>query len=117
MNNLYCLVFKGDSVTDELASFLFRSAQNMMYRRDRKLRLSKGDDGFVGCIATDYKLGMMGTVSGFTFSADIEWDDGATKVDFMARPVSQALLNDLMENMRWVRANREFLPEPEPWRN
>lgn len=117
MNHVYCLLFEGAALNDDIRNFLFSSAQELMNRRDRKMRLRHDGLGIKGFIKTSYKLGMIGNTCGFTFKAEFEWDNGETKTDFIVKPVSQALLDHLGRDAKWVAMNADYVPQREPWRN
>ncbi len=97
---IYCLIAVGGSLTDEVADFLFKSAQEIIKRKDRNGRLNLKSLGLTGEIKTDYKVGFMGAVVGIIFSANFDWEEGSIKTDFIVRPAPR---EEEMEGSRWVK--------------
>ena len=101
MNQLYCLMVNGGSLNDEARTALFIAAQEMMDRRERKMRLTKAEHECNGWMETGYAYGMMGTVGGFIFKAEFDLDGQDIKLQFIARPMKDI---DVMERSVWVKA-------------
>ncbi len=80
---IYCLVMSGASLTEELRSTLLRTAL-AMYSTNQEHQQLHGND-FEGRVTTEYKRGMVGVFSGTVFSAEIESDQGRTKVTYIVR--------------------------------
>lgn len=117
MDGIYCLIFTGTPLSNGIRDLLFKSAQDLMRENSRKKRISEEEAGLNGQLTTSYKLGMLGSACGFIFTAEMDWDEGSTKIQYIVRPVRQKFLDEKMKDMKWVTANSDFIPESDPWRN
>lgn len=116
MNKIYCLMTGGGSLVDETRDALFTTAQDMISRKDRIIRLKKSEHGIDGEMKTDYKFGFMGSIGGIMFSAhfDSPEADQHIKTDFIVRPLRN---RDEAERARWRPAPLFPLKEPNPISN
>jgi hypothetical protein len=109
MSHIYCLVTKGNGLTQGIASLLFEECQEAMDNNERKRRFKLPEIGLTGEIRTSYKLGFIGTVAGIIFNTSVDWDNGSVQAEFIVRP-----LNDHHKHMgcgRWV--NTPLFPSEE----
>ena len=117
MEKILCLVKTGHPLTQGTLDVLFSAAQELMVKSKKKQKIKSEEPSVRGEIWTKYKLAMLGSVCGFVFHCGYEDALGTAEMEFIARPHSQELLDELMQDGAWVRANRDFVPEIEPWRN
>ncbi|MDE2037917.1 MAG: hypothetical protein KGI69_01675 [Patescibacteria group bacterium] len=72
----------------------------MIDGRKRKMRLNKQDHAVKGWMQTDYAYGMMGTVGGFVFKAEFDFDGRDMKIEFIARPLKDL---ELLSTGKWIK--------------
>lgn len=92
MQQIYCVGFSGKSITDEVARLLFFSAQSMFQNGKEKLRLKS--NFATGQVSTKFEQGLLGSVAGYVFDAQVDSVCGSTKVKFLVRPADIELLKD-----------------------
>lgn len=109
---IYCLISTGTALTDEILNLIFDSAQQMLARRDNKMRLKLPHRKLKGEIRTGYKVGFMGAVAGIVCSASLDWDEGTASTDFIVRPTEKRSVAD---NIKWMRT--PLFPETSPASN
>lgn len=81
--DIYCLGFAGIPLSPEALKVLFFGAQAMFDGSERKKRVNFP---FVtGEIKTDFQAGVLGSVSGYLFHADIDTPRGSTNVRYLVR--------------------------------
>ncbi len=115
MSHIYCLVTNGNSLTTGIASLLFEECQEAMDNKERKRRLKVPEIGLTGEISTSYKLGFIGTVAGIIFKANVDWEGGSVKAEFIVRPLRDH--HNLMGGGRWVNTPLFPLKASDPTKN
>lgn len=96
---IYCVVSDGQSIDEEIAELLFRSAQGILKRKDKKSKLSHKPMGLTGEVKTENKIGNMGPVFGIIFNAEFDWQGGSTKIEFLTKPV----MEDENKKVKWFK--------------
>ena len=91
----------GGSLTDDLSTSLLKAAQEMMDRRDRKMRLQIKNHGIKGYVTTRYEFETLGTYSGFVFTAEFDHDGREIKARFITKPMKDL---SAFSSAKWIRA-------------
>ena len=99
MNKIHCLINNGHGLTDEIADLLVETAYIMMESNDKKKPIKLKRIGLKGEITTTYSLGLLGSVAGFTFRANFDWNNGSSKTDFIVKPLKD--FHKLRRKMHW----------------
>ncbi len=89
MDKIYCLFVDGGSLKEEMLSQLFALSQQMINRKDRRLRLTKISHGVEGELTTAYKVGFMGTICGIIFVAYMDTEKVTLKTSFIVRQIEK----------------------------
>ena len=80
---IYCLMYGGRALTDEMRTVLFCAAAEMVKQRNRKQKFKA--DCIEGEVRTEFQGQALGPVAGIKFSAEIDSDRGQTTVDYLVR--------------------------------
>ncbi len=99
---IYCVVNNGNSIDEQIAELLFEAAQRLFDDKGKKARLINKSMNLTGIVATENKFGNVGSIFGIIFNAEFDWDGGSTKIEFIAKPVSN---EDKQKKFKWRRAS------------
>jgi hypothetical protein len=83
-DKVYCLMFSGPGLTDNIRNILFDTAQEMV-RKNKKKQKVEGEN-FEGQVTTLNKVIVNGGVTGMLFNAMIETEKASRVVSYMIRP-------------------------------
>ena len=81
--NIYCLIWSGPGLSQELANHLFLEAQ-MLFKMKEKSRYTKNAH-CEGSVKTEWARGSLGSTFGYIFEADIVWRDVPMTAKFICR--------------------------------
>ena len=101
--NIFCVMFGGVALTDEVRNFLLRTSI-IMAKEDSRVCEVK-EEMLEGVVRTEFKRGFMGYLSGIIFSAEVESDQGNTKVDYIVRDADLASINPDEFDGLWMNFN------------
>jgi hypothetical protein len=76
MNGIFCLMFSGRGLTNEVRTFLYRTACEMHQKSTESLKVRT--EHCEGIVRTNFSFAMMDTVGGTKFIADVETEAGQT---------------------------------------
>ncbi len=83
MFNIYCIMWHGGNLTDELRTLLFSTAQEM-FKESKKFAILK-TTWCDGEISTEWDCKSMAGISGFVFKAFVDWEDKSIEVEYICR--------------------------------
>lgn len=81
MEDIYCVMFTGIPLDDEIRNFLLKVAQKMV--DSKKSKVSVKNEELEGLISTKWLRKGIGSTFGIEFLADIDTLDGSTKVTYI----------------------------------
>ncbi len=82
-NPIYCIMWDGHNLDDNLRTLLFDKAQEMLQTR---LQISSVRENWCeGQIETQHKISGFGGTYGYVFNATIEWGSKKSTVEFIVR--------------------------------
>jgi hypothetical protein len=100
MLNCYCYYFTGGWATPEARDMIFLAATEML-RRNKEKELVKGET-FEAIVTTKFTPGLLGTVSGFIFTAEGEGDYGKIEAKFLVQPNHLRDREEMEQEGVWV---------------
>jgi hypothetical protein len=81
---IYCIMCKGETMTDSMRTTLFDIAQEM-YRERKKKKMIRGHS-FEGMVSTKREVAVIGGITGTIFYAVLEYGRTSTTVTYLLRP-------------------------------
>ncbi len=83
MQQIYCVMWNGHNLTEEIRAELFNNAQEMFKSKNksRKIRSNFCE----GKITTEWKTLRWAGIWGYAFSATVAWNSCRTKIDYIVR--------------------------------
>lgn len=101
---IFCVMSKGQALTDEMRTCLVKVAAQMVREKEEKCKIQT--TAMEGCICTKFQRAILGSVSGFSFSAELESESGRTNVEFLVRDCDQERID--LENGFWMTMNPQM---------
>lgn len=83
MFNIYCIIWHGGNLTDELRSLLFKTAQEMFNEKNNYKILKT--PWCTGEVTTKWETKGVAGISGIIFKAFVDWEDKSTEVEYLCR--------------------------------
>ena len=83
MKEIYCLMYTGMALNDEIRTLLLEKAIKMALDGEKKLKVKSYY--CEGIISTQWARKCIGSASGVEFYAEIETDRGSTKVSYIVQ--------------------------------
>ncbi len=106
--SIFCVMLTGSALTDGARNSLLRAACEMFQkgRNEKKIKTESVE----GKVKTDGRYSGLGSVYGMMFYADIESENGRSKIDFIVRTQDLVFVEDLdkaIEEGFWLERNQE----------
>lgn len=93
---VYCLMCVGGSLSDDIRSALFDTAQDMIEKKKPRWRLKRRE--FEGEVKTRGKVACIGGLSGIVFYAIVETEERKFKISYIVR---RSDLRTFKDDMEW----------------